>query len=78
LRFEYDGKTEDLPIFVTNLERDQIILGLPWFQALEPTISWKQGELLGDLKVKTSSKVFKINKTMLATSWAIQNEANKT
>jgi hypothetical protein len=41
LRFEYGERTEDLPIFVTNLGRDRIILGLPWFQALEPTISWK-------------------------------------
>jgi hypothetical protein len=78
LRFEYNGKTEDLPIFVTNLGRDQIILGLPWFQALEPTISWKQGELLGNLNAKTNSKVFEINKTTLATSWAIQEEADKT
>jgi hypothetical protein len=68
---------EDLLIFVTNLGRDQIILGLPWFQALKPTISWKQGELLGDLKVKTSSKVFEINKTTLATRWAIQRETDK-
>jgi hypothetical protein len=68
LRFEYDGKTEDLPIFVTNLGRDRIILGLPWFQALEPRISWKQGELLGNLKAKTNSKVFEINKMTLATS----------
>jgi hypothetical protein len=78
LRFEYQKKMEDLPIFVTNLGKDQIILGLPWFQAFEPTISWKQGELLGELKVKTSSKVFEINKTTLATSWAIQGETNKT
>jgi hypothetical protein len=69
---------EDLPIYVTNLRRDRIILGLPWFQALESTISWKQGELLRDLKVKTSLKVFEINKTTLATSWAIQGETNKT
>jgi hypothetical protein len=39
LQFNYDGKTKDLPVFVTNLGRDRIILGLPWFQELEPTIS---------------------------------------
>jgi hypothetical protein len=60
------------------LGRDRIILGLPWFQEFEPTISWKKGELLGKLTVKTSSKVLEINKTTLATSWAIQGEANKT
>jgi predicted aspartyl protease len=63
LRFDYNRKIKDLPVFVTNLGRDQIILGLPWFQELEPTISWKQGELLGKLSVKTSSKVLEINKT---------------
>jgi hypothetical protein len=41
-------------------------------------ISWKKGELLGNLLVKTSSKVLKINKTTLATSWAIKGEADKT
>jgi hypothetical protein len=71
LQFDYNGKTKDLPVFVTNLRKDRIILGLPWFQELEPTISWKQGELQGELTVKTSSKVLEINKTTLATSWAI-------
>jgi predicted aspartyl protease len=29
LQFDYDRKTKDLPVFVTNLRRDRIILGLP-------------------------------------------------
>jgi hypothetical protein len=29
LQFNYDRRTKDLPVFVTNLERDRIILGLP-------------------------------------------------
>jgi hypothetical protein len=77
LLFEYNGKAKNLPVFVTNLERDRIILGLPWFQELEPIICWKQGRLLGDLTVKTSSKVLEINKTTLATNWAIKGETNK-
>jgi hypothetical protein len=40
-------------------------------------ISWKQGELLGQLMVKMSSKMLEINKTTLATSWAIQGESDK-
>jgi hypothetical protein len=31
LKFEYGERTEILLIFVTNLGKDQIILGLPWF-----------------------------------------------
>jgi hypothetical protein len=77
LLFEYNGKTKNLPVFVTNLGRDRIILGLPWFQELEPMISWKQGKLLGDLTAKTSSKVLEINKTTLATNWAIREETGK-
>jgi hypothetical protein len=60
-----------------NLGKDRIILGLPWFQKLEPKISWAQGKLLGDLTAKTSSKVWEINKTTLATNWAIKEEADK-
>jgi hypothetical protein len=68
LLFEYNGESKNLPVFVTNLGRDRIILGLPWFQELEPMISWKEGKLLGGLTVKTSSKALEINKTMLATN----------
>jgi hypothetical protein len=77
LQFNYEGKTKELPIFVTNLGRDRIILGLPWFQELKPIISWKNGELLGELTVRTSSRVLEINKTMLAMSWAIKREPDK-
>jgi hypothetical protein len=78
LQFNYNGKTKDLPVFVTNLGRDQIILGLPWFQELEPMISWKQGKLHGDLTIKTNSKVLEINKTTVTMNWAIQREPDKT
>jgi hypothetical protein len=60
-----------------NLGKDRIILGLPWFREFEPTISWREGELLGQLTIQTSSKVLEINKTTLATSWAIQGEKGK-
>jgi hypothetical protein len=60
------------------LGKDRIILGLPWFQEFEPTISWKQKQLQGHLSVKTSSKALEINKMTLATSWAIQRENDKT
>jgi hypothetical protein len=40
-------------------------------------ISWKQGELMGQLMIKTSSKVLEINKMTLATSWAIKEEGDR-
>jgi len=67
----------NLPIYVMNLGRDRIILGLPWFQEFKPTISWKEGRLLGPMVVRTTSKTAEINKTTLATSWAIKNEENR-
>jgi hypothetical protein len=77
LQFDYNGKTKELPVFIMNLGKDRIILGLPWFQEFELTISWKQGELLGQLMIKTSSKGLEINKTTLVTSWAIKGESNR-
>jgi hypothetical protein len=38
---------------------------------------WAQGKLLGGLTVKTNSKVMEINKTTLATNWAIKEEPDK-
>jgi hypothetical protein len=40
-------------------------------------ISWKQGELKGQLMIKTSSKLLEINKTTLVTSWAIKEESDR-
>jgi hypothetical protein len=31
LQFNYEGRTKELPVFIMNLRRDRIILGLPWF-----------------------------------------------
>src|SRR5713101_8825387 len=78
LHFLHKGKTLTLPVYVTNLGRDRIILGLPWFQEFEPIISWKKGTLEGLMMITTSTQMAEINKTTLATSWAIMNKENKT
>ena len=77
LRFTYQNKEKDLPVYITNLGRDRIILELPWFQHFEPTISWKQGILKGEMKVKTTNAVMQINKATMATTWAIEHEGEK-
>jgi Reverse transcriptase (RNA-dependent DNA polymerase) len=44
--------------FVTNLGKDCIILGYPWFEAFNPKINWKEGKLLGPrIKLKTMGAV---------------------
>jgi hypothetical protein len=78
LTFTYQGKTMELPFYVTNLGQDWIILGLPWFQAFEPLICWKEGTVTRRIVAWTATKVAKINKTTLASEWAIAAGKNQT
>ena len=50
LEFTYQGKMKALPVHVTNLGRDQIILGPSWFKTFEPRINWMKGKPIGELK----------------------------
>ena len=77
LQLTYNNTTQDTPFYVTNLGRDRILLGLPWFKEFEPTIDWKAGKQKGTMMMKTTSRVVQINATQ-ATTWAIENEKNKT
>ena len=44
--------------YVTNLGRDRLLLGYPWFKAFKPDIDWEQGTLKGPkVKAKTTWKV---------------------
>jgi hypothetical protein len=38
-------KTEKMVFYVTNLGRDRIILGMPWFKTFNPQINWEKGML---------------------------------
>ena len=77
LQLTYNDTTKNTPFYVTNLGRDRILLGLPWFKEFEPTIDWKGGKQKGTMTMKTTSRVAQINATQ-ATTWAIENEKNKT
>jgi hypothetical protein len=77
LTFSYEGKEQTTPVYVTNLGKDRIILGLPWFKAFEPKISWTKGSLEGKLQARTAQAVAQINKVTQATDWAIKAEKNK-
>ena len=44
--------------YVTNLGRDRLLLGYPWFKAFKPDIDWEQGTLKGPkVKAETTQKV---------------------
>jgi hypothetical protein len=48
------GETEQhLQFFVTDLGKDQMILGYPWLQTFNPDINWTNGELKKQLSVQT-------------------------
>ncbi len=38
-------ETKTLRFLITNLGRDEVILGYPWLTAFEPTIHWKDATL---------------------------------
>jgi hypothetical protein len=78
LTITYQGKTAELPFYITNLGHDRIILGLPWFQTFEPIIAWKEGTILGGIKAQTATKIMEINKTTLTSEWAIAAKKDHT
>jgi len=77
LEFTYQEKKQTLSIYVTNLGRDRVILGLPWFKAFDPKINWTTGELTGELQAVTTRAVAQINRLTQATEWAIKAEETK-
>jgi len=41
----YKGYVERIKMDVCDLERTEVILGMPWLQAHNPEINWKMGEV---------------------------------
>ena len=39
--------------YITNLGRDQLILGYPWLQELNPQINWPMGTFDGNIWLET-------------------------
>ena len=68
-------KKKKLPFYVTNLGKDRIILRMTWFKNLQPQINWENGTLAETLSLQTKGALTcksQIDKTMLATDWAIK------
>jgi hypothetical protein len=50
------GKKEQyVKFFITNLGKDQMILGHPWLCTFNPQINWTKGNLQGKLKIATTA-----------------------
>ena len=47
---KYQGKLQEHLFFVTNIGKDDVILGYPFFEAATPHINWKTGELTREVQ----------------------------
>ena len=43
---DYGGVREHQDHFILNCEKDKVILGLSWLQAINPEINWKDGRVM--------------------------------
>src|SRR5882757_2858564 len=56
LECTYQEQRTNLPFYITNLGRDRIILGMPWFQSFNPEIAWKEAKLMGKMTLRTENR----------------------
>ena len=42
---DYRGVREHQDLFILNCGKDKVILGLPWLQAINPEINWKDSRV---------------------------------
>ena len=60
LYIKHGENQKQAKFFVTNLGKEQIILGYPWLEEFNPDIDWKNGKLLGShVQLKTPAAVAK-------------------
>jgi len=60
LYIQHGNKQKRAKFFITNLGKDQLILGYPWLEEFNPEINWTDGKLLGGcIHLKTPALVAK-------------------
>jgi gag-polyprotein putative aspartyl protease len=57
------NKEQRVRFFVTNLGKDQMILGHPWLRTFNPQINWEKGKLQGKLEISTAAAKQQIAQT---------------
>jgi hypothetical protein len=70
-------EAKKMTFYVTNLGRDRIILGMPWFKTFNPQINWEKGTLPHKIIMITQKATMEVNRITQATDWAIQAEQEK-
>ncbi len=78
LQVRTGANTKHLRFLLTNLGRDEVILGYPWLTAFEPTIHWKDATLDKTFQsVIISSlnpKGIQVSSAITEEEWEIENE----
>ena len=60
LYINYGNQQRQAKFFITNLGKEQAILGYPWLEEFNPEINWRDGKLLGPhIQLKTPAAVAK-------------------
>jgi len=60
LYIKYGGQQKQAKFFITNLGKEQAILGYPWLKEFNPEINWRDGKLLrSNVQLKTLAAVAK-------------------
>jgi hypothetical protein len=70
-------ETKKMVFYVTNLGRDRIILGMPWFKVFNPQIDWENGTIPHRIIMMTQKATMEVNRITQAIDWAIQAEQKK-
>src|SRR6202000_2849629 len=50
MRMQVEDHSEILRFLITDLGKDDLILGLPWLRKHNPSVDWEQGEILLDTR----------------------------
>ena len=48
----YNGHTSKHNFFIADIGPDEFLLGFPFFEATQPTINWKKGEIVGQVTLR--------------------------
>ncbi len=72
LQVKTGKETHILRFLITNLGRDEVILGYPWFTAFEPKIRWKEATLEEDYQPVVITTINTHERTIESAIWALE------
>ncbi len=72
LQVQTGKQTHTLRFLITNLGRDEIILGYPWFTAFEPKIRWREATLEEEYQPVVITTINTHEETIESAIWALE------